>query len=145
MKKKKSGINGIILIVAIAILAVIAVMICITVIPKKDAALEKESTGNKEATAITQDVALEAIKNYCFENNPDLEGMADSDDYTIYFDVSTNEAGEIVVLYRSYTGAQTRYYVDPASGDVYVTELVPGIIDEETRTEETFNIKDYQK
>ncbi|MBQ4483065.1 MAG: hypothetical protein II966_07530 [Lachnospiraceae bacterium] len=29
------------------------------------------------------------------------------------------------------------------SGDVYVTELVPGIIDDEQRTDEKFNIKDY--
>ena len=29
------------------------------------------------------------------------------------------------------------------SGETYVTELVPGIIDEEQRTEESFNIRDY--
>ncbi len=92
---------------------------------------------------ITNDQALEAIRNYCFINNPDLETMAASEDYTVYFDVSTSEAGEIVVLYRSYTGAQIRYYVDPSSGEVYVTELVPGIIDDEQKTDETFNIRDY--
>ncbi len=92
---------------------------------------------------ITQEQALEAIKNYCYESNPELESMADSEDVTVYFDVSTNEANEIVVLYRSYTGAQIRYYIDPVSGEVYVTELVPGIIDEEQKTDETFNIRDY--
>ena len=68
--------------------------------------------------------------------------MAESDEYTIYWDVSTNDAGEIVVLYRSYTAAQIRYYVDPASGETYVTEQVPGIIDEEQRTDETLNVYD---
>jgi hypothetical protein len=104
---------------------------------------EKPSDDKLSGDMITQEQALEAIKNYCYANNPDLEGMTDSEDYTMYFDASTNEAGEIVVLYRSYTGAQIRYYVDPASGDVYVTELVPGIIDNEQRTDETLNIKDY--
>ena len=54
-----------------------------------------------------------------------------------------NEKGEIVILYRSYTAAQIRYYIDPNTGDTYVTEFVPGITDEEERTEETFNVKDY--
>ena len=57
--------------------------------------------------------------------------------------MSTNEDGEIVVLYRSYTAAQTRYYIDSVTGDTYVTELVPGIIDDEQRTGETFNVRDY--
>ena len=66
-----------------------------------------------------------------------------SGDYGAYFDVSASDSGEIVVLYRSYTAAQIRYYIDPATGDVYVTELVPGIIDEEQRTAESFNIGKY--
>ncbi len=92
---------------------------------------------------ITEDQALDAIKNYCFINNPNLKDMVDSGEYTIYWNVYTNDANEIVVLYRSYTGAQNRYYISPASGDTYVTEYVPGIIDQEQHTEESFNIKDY--
>ena len=92
---------------------------------------------------ITEEQALLAIKKYCRANNPDLEGMEDSEEYTLYWDVSTGDTGEIVVLYRSYTGAQIRYYINPDSGETYVTELVPGIIDEEQPTDESFNIKDY--
>lgn len=92
---------------------------------------------------ITEDQALMAIRKYCRTNNPDLEGMEDSEEYTLYWDVSTGEDGDIVVLYRSYTGAQIRYYIDPETGETYVTELVPGITDEEQRTDESFNIKDY--
>ncbi len=103
----------------------------------------QEESEKASADVITQEQALEAIKNYCYANNPDIEGMIGSDDYTLYFDVSTNEANEIVVLYRAYTGAQIRYYIDPASGEVYVTELVPGIIDDEQKTDETFNIRNY--
>ena len=69
--------------------------------------------------------------------------MEGSDEQTLYWEVSTNDTGERVVLYRSYTGAQIRYYIDPVSGDTYVTELVPGIIDDEQRTEESFNVRDY--
>ncbi len=104
---------------------------------------EAAADNEASAEAITQDQALAAIKKYCFANNPELEEKADSDEYTVYFDVSTNENGEIVVLCRSYTGALTRYYIDPSSGEVYVTEQVPGIIDDEQRTDESFNIKTY--
>jgi hypothetical protein len=113
---------------------------CCLVFALAGCGVEKE---NSSDAVITQEQALEAVKDHCIANNPSLEEMLGSEDYTTYFDVSTSEAGEIVVLFRSYTGAQIRYYVDPNSGDVYTTELVPGIIDEEQRTEETFNIKDY--
>ncbi len=96
-----------------------------------------------DADTITQEQALEAIKNYCIASNPDLESMMNSEDTTTYFEVTTNVAGEIVVLYRSYTAAQIRYYINPTTGNVYVTELVPGIIDNEQKTDESFNIRDY--
>ena len=102
-----------------------------------------EVIGRTAEASISEEQALEAVRNYCIEANPDLEAMSASDDYTLYWDVSRNEAGQIVVLYRSYTGAQIRYYVDPDSGDTYVTELVPGITDEETRTDEVFNVRDH--
>ena len=95
------------------------------------------------ADAITEEQALKAIQKYCFANDPGLEEMMNSGDNAAYFDVSASDAGEIVVLYRSYTAAQIRYYINPSSGDVYVTELVPGIIDDEQRTDESFNIHEY--
>ena len=94
---------------------------------------------------ITEEQATQAIHDYCIESFPDLANMEGSDDYTLYWEASTNENGEIVVLYRAYTGALIRYYVNPETGDTYVTEQVPGIIDDEQRTEETLNVKDYIK
>ena len=105
-------------------------------------ATSAEQIENK-SDALTEDQALEAIKNYCFTNNPSLKNMVDSGEHTIYWNVTTNAANEIVVLYRSYTAAEMRYYIDPISGETYVTELVPGIIDEEQRTEESFNARNF--
>lgn len=92
---------------------------------------------------ITEDQALQAIKNYRYSIDSDLKEMEESDEYTIGWDVSTNEKDDIVVLYRAYTGAEIRYYIDPKTGFAFATELVPGIIDEEQFTEETLNINDY--
>ncbi|WP_024862064.1 hypothetical protein [Ruminococcus flavefaciens] len=108
---------------------------------KTDVTSADQSEGSSDA--VTEAQALEAVKNYCFTKNPNLKNMVDSDEYTIYWNASVNDANEIVVLFRSYTAAQIRYYIDPISGETYVTELVPGIIDEEQRTEESFNIRDY--
>lgn len=106
---------------------------------------EEASAEQSEAKAedLTEEQALNAVKNYCFTQNPDLKSKAESAEYNVYWDVTTNDANEIVVLFRSYTGAQIRYYIDPVSGAAYTTELVPGIIDEEQRTEESLNVRDY--
>ncbi len=112
---------------------------------EQEANTEDQTAPEQDAAqgTITEDQALNAIRNYCFSEFPDLKDMYESGDYTIYWDVSTNENNEIVVLYRSYTAAEIRYYIDPRTGDAYTTELVPGIIDEEQRTDETLNIRDY--
>lgn len=111
---------------------------------KAETAQDTDKTENAEKpNLITEEQACEAVKKYCIEEFPDLADMVDSDDYTIYWEASTTEDGEICVLYRAYTGALIRYYVNPETGDTYVTEQVPGIIDDEQKTEETLNVKDY--
>ncbi len=113
---------------------------------KAETAQDTDKTENAEKpNLITEEQACEAVKKYCIEEFPDLADMVDSDEYTIYWDASTTDAGEICVLYRSYTGALIRYYVNPETGDTYVTEQVPGIIDEEQKTDETLNLRDLMK
>ena len=110
--------------------------------PTKDV-VEKEVVTKESADAITEQQALDAIKQYNYLRDPKLKDMESSDEYTIFWDVSTNENNEIVVLYRSYTAAEVRYYINPSSGDTYVTQFVKGVTDQEEKTEETFNIKEY--
>ena len=99
-----------------------------------------ESRGEKR---ISDEQAVAAIKNYCCIQNPDLQGIADAEDYPVYWDIESSDGNQIVVVFRSYTGSLNRYYIDPVSGDTYVTEQVPGIIDEEQRTAESLNLWDY--
>ena len=104
-----------------------------------------EAVEAKPESTLSDEQALAAVKEYCIESNPDLKDMLDSEDYTIYWEVESSEADEIVVLYRSYTGAEVRYYIDPVTGEAYVTEFVPGITEEEQRTDETVNVREYIK
>ncbi|MBQ4370525.1 MAG: hypothetical protein II784_05930 [Oscillospiraceae bacterium] len=88
---------------------------------------------------MSDEQAVAAIRNYCYINNPDLEKYVNSGEYPVYWDISSSGEKEIVVVFRSYTGSVNRYYIDPVSGETYVTELVPGIKDEERRTDESLN------
>ena len=92
---------------------------------------------------LTDDQALAAIRQYCLKSNPDLEGIVNAGEYPVYWEIASSDANEIVVLYRSYTGALVRYYIDRATGETYVTEFVSGITPEEQRTEEHLNVWDY--
>ncbi len=104
---------------------------------------EQKDTAGNASDILTEDQAYNAVINYNKAIGSGIDDELNSEGYTEYWDASTNENGEIVVLYRSYTGAQTRYYVNPTTGETYVTELVPGIIDEEQKNGETFNARDY--
>ena len=92
---------------------------------------------------ITKSDALNAVKNYNCEVIPGLEEKAKSDDYTIYWDIASEDDNQIVVIFRSYTGSINRYYIDKSTGEAYETVQVPGIIDDEEKTGVTLNIKDY--
>ena len=106
-------------------------------------ATENNTTVNENILPITDDAALSAIQNLCLEENPGIVDYLAEGEVPLYWVVESSDNKQIVVLYRSYTGSQTRYYIDRVSGETYVTELVPGIIDEETENGQTFNIRDY--
>lgn len=93
---------------------------------------------------LTDEQALSAVRQYCFSRNPDLEDIVNAGEYPVYWEISSSDEQQITVLFRSYTGAQIRYYTDRLTGETYVTEFVPGITSEEQRTDESFNIRDYR-
>ena len=105
--------------------------------------VNSDDASDKTMDVISEEQAYTAVINYCKATDPEFSDKSSTEGYTEYWDVSTNEDGEIVVLYRSYTAAQIRYYIQPFTGEAYVTELVPGIIDDERATGETFNARDY--
>lgn len=118
---------------------IVAIMLCIAMLFTACGTDDKKDS----VDAISEEQAYNAVINYNKAIGSGIDDEINTEGYTEYWDVSTNEDGKIVVLYRSYTAAQIRYYVDPVSGDAYVTERVPGIIDEEQETGETFNVRDY--
>ena len=105
--------------------------------------LPQEEAAEAEEQLITEEQALSAVRNYCYTVNPDLESIVNEGQYPVYWEVASTVENEIVVIYRSYTGAQNRFYIDRTTGETYVTEFVPTIMEDEDPTGEEFQIKDY--
>lgn len=69
--------------------------------------------------------AVFVYRYYCCSSNPDLESIVEAGEYPVHQEIVSSDEQQIVVLFRSTTGAQIRYYIERAAGDVSVTELVP--------------------
>ena len=104
---------------------------------------EKLNEMNKKIASISDEQAVMAIKEYCYSQNPDLKKIEKDGEYPVYWEVSSSNEDEIVVLFRSYTGAQIRYYIDRTTGNTQITEFMPGISQDEEPMEETLNVRDY--
>ena len=111
--------------------------------PTETAETEDPAAAASEGKNINEEQALSAIQKYCYTNNPDLKHIVDDGEYEVYWETENGTDDEIIVLFRSYTGAQIRYHIDRTSGETYVTECVPGISDKEERTDEVLNVWDY--
>ena len=121
---------------------VFAVVLCAVILLSACGGKKKENA-DIAPQPLSKEQAYDAVLKYNKAIGSGIDDEINSDGYTEYWYVSTNDDGLIVVLYRSFTAAQIRYYVDPVSGETYVTEFVAGIIDVEQKTEETFNARDY--
>ncbi len=117
---------------------------CEGLLRRFDYMLSTLSVVDKGMTAtLSDEVALSAVKQHCLDANPDLESIVNAGEYPVTWEIAASDEKEIVVLFRSYTGAELRYHVDRISGETYVTEFVPGITSAEQPTEESMNAWDY--
>lgn len=96
-------------------------------------------TASIESTPITPEMAYEGVNNYCHseydwsmaEDNPSLMSVT----------MGEETETEYQVIFRSYTGSFVHFYVDKASGNTRMVEVVPLMnIEEETGT---INLFDY--
>ena len=91
-----------------------------------------------ESTPITAEMAYEGVNNYCHseydwsiaEDNPSIMSV------TMGEETDT----EYQVIFRSYTGSFVHFYVDKASGNTRMVEVVPMMnIEEEAGTIKLFD------
>ena len=104
-----------------------------------------EPSGNSEIaivepstveTQLTDEIAYEAIQNYCNERygfSPESSSM--------YLVTEDSTDTEYKIKFRSYTGAFVYFYVDKETGITRIVETVPELdVEEETGT---INVFDY--
>lgn len=96
-------------------------------------------TASTESTPITAEMAYEGVNNYCHseydwsvaEDNPSIMSVT----------MGEETETEYQVIFRSYTGSFVHFYVDKASGNTRMVEVVPMMnIEEEAGT---INLFDY--
>ncbi len=98
-----------------------------------------ETALNGTKSILTKDMVYSGINNYCHQNfdwsitqdNPDI----------MYVEMGEETDTEYEVIFRSYTGSFTYFYVNKSDGKTRVVEYVPALdIKEESGT---INIFDY--
>ena len=87
---------------------------------------------------LTDEQALSAVRNWCIAADPELEAIEKAGEYPVYWEIAGSDDQEIVVLFRSYTGAQIRCHVERATGNASA-ELVPGSAPAEAQIGERFS------
>lgn len=102
----------------------------------------QEISNLQSSKELDRDQTLAAIERFCREQNPDLNNMS-QDEYSFYWELTSETEQEYVVTYRSYTGSFTYFHVNKATGEVTTMEYVPGITDGEVPGAEEFQIWDY--
>ena len=86
----------------------------------------QEISNSQSSKELDRDQTLAAIERFCREQNPDLNNMS-QDEYSFYWELTSETEQEYVVTYRSYTGSFTYFHVNKATGEVTTMEYVPGI------------------
>ena len=97
---------------------------------------------NDNTRWFTDEQALSAVRTYCLSINPELNDIVNSGEYQVSWEISLSGEQQLVILFKSYTGTDVRYYIDRASGAVYETEMNP-ITSTEEYTGVSFNVRNW--
>ena len=109
-------------------------------------ASETDAVLYTEDGQLTEQGALEGVKNYYFKCNPEMTGNADAQNSWNITSSLLEEGSHVgcieieYVAFNSENDAKTYYYVDKASGAVAIEEYVDGI---RIKSSESFNVNSY--
>ena len=69
----------------------------------------QEISNSQSSKELDRDQTLAAIERFCREQNPDLNNMS-QDEYSFYWELTSETEQEYVFTYRSYTGSFTYFH-----------------------------------
>ena len=118
---------------------ILASMLLLFACASKNNAVESANNNTNIKEKITKDIAFSGVNSYCHQNfdwsiakdNPEIMSV----------EMGEETDTEYEVIFRSYTGSFTYFYVNKSDGNTRIVEYVPALdIKEES---ETINIFDY--
>lgn len=91
---------------------------------------------------LTDEEALSGFENYLYFKIKNLQKILDEDKVPCTWGIASSNKKEIMIMFRSNTGALLRYHINRNTGKTYVTQYA---IQSNSyyRTRETLNIRDY--
>ncbi len=101
----------------------------------------KSKTEQPQTSEITPELAYEGVNNYChkeFDWSPAKDNPS-----IMYVAMGDETETEYKVIFRSYTGSFTYFYVDKKTGKTRVEEFVPAL--DITQEAGSINLFDYVK
>lgn len=91
---------------------------------------------------LTDEEALEGFENYLYFKIKNLQKILDEDKVPCTWGIATSSKNEIMIMFKSNTGALLRYHINRKSGKTYVTQYS---VESNSyyRTRETLNVREY--
>ena len=118
---------------------ILASMLLLFACSSKNSAVESANNNTNIKEKITKDIAFSGVNSYCHQNfdwsiakdNPEIMSV----------EMGEETDTEYEIIFRSYTGSLTYFYVNKSDGKTRIVEYVPALdIKEEAGT---INIFDY--
>jgi hypothetical protein len=106
---------------------------------KSNTATTPEAQEETQTTQITGEMAFEGVNSYCHSNYD--WSIAEENPEIMYVAMGDESETEYKVIFRSYTGSFVHFYVDKASGNTRMVEVVPSL--DIVNEVGTFNLFDY--
>lgn len=118
---------------------ILASMLLLFACSSKNNAVESANNNTNIKEKITKDIAFSGVNSYCHQNFDWL--IAKDNPEIMSVEIGEETDTEYEVIFRSYTGSFTYFYVNKSDGKTRIVEYVPALdIKEESGT---INIFDY--
>ena len=91
---------------------------------------------------LTEEEAMTGFTNYLYFKIKNLQKILDEDKIPCTWGVASSDKNEIMIMFKSNTGALLRYHINRKTGKTYVTQYAVET-NSYFRTRETLNVREY--
>lgn len=103
---------------------------------------ESVPTETEPPKPLTDDEAMAGFTNYLYFKIKNLQKILDEDKIPCTWGIASSDKNEIMIMFKSNTGALLRYHINRKTGKAYVTQYAVET-NSYFRTKETVNVREY--